>query len=91
MKAKGSYRDNRGALYVDCVECQRGPNGVDKNNLCSAGWHHKRIGQGGCFLGKLLPGIKEPKPITVSVVHQPQPEQINFTCDFNNSGDSKKK
>jgi hypothetical protein len=56
-KAKHSKKDTRGALYVDCSECDRGGNGtaVDK---CSCGWKVKRPKNGGCFLGTLLPGLE---------------------------------
>ena len=32
-----SFFDNKGKLYVDCTECERGANGSDKGK-CSAGW-----------------------------------------------------
>ena len=56
-KAKYSKRDTRGALYVDCVECNRGGNGNDKDK-CSAGWRTKKGNKGGCFLGELIEGLE---------------------------------
>lgn len=53
IKPKGSYRDSKGKLYVDCAECERGGNGSDEDK-CSAGWQHKRIKRGGCFSGQLM-------------------------------------
>jgi len=55
MKPKGSFKDSRGHLYVDCAECQRGGKG---DQDCSAGWQHKRIKKGGCFSGILLDKYK---------------------------------
>ena len=55
MKPKGSFKDSRGYLYVDCAECQRGGKG---DQDCSAGWQHKRIKKGGCFSGMLLEKFK---------------------------------
>ncbi|NOR71603.1 MAG: hypothetical protein GQ532_18270 [Methylomarinum sp.] len=54
--AKYSEYDNRGNLYVDCSECDRGANGTDKDK-CAAG-KYKRGNKGGCFLGTLLPELK---------------------------------
>lgn len=51
MKPKSSGLDNKGKMYVDCAECQRGGNG-DKD--CSAGANHKKNHKGMCFCGKLL-------------------------------------
>ena len=50
---RGSFKDSRGYLYVNCAECQRGGNG-DRD--CSAGWKKKRVDRGGCgcFAGQLL-------------------------------------
>lgn len=53
VKPKGSFKDSRGMLFVDCAECERGGNGSDKDK-CSAGWRHKRIKHGGCFIGQLM-------------------------------------
>ena len=50
-----SFYDRNMKLYVDCTECERGINGVDKDK-CSAGWKHKRPGLG-CFCGTLIKGI----------------------------------
>lgn len=51
MRPKSSGLDNKGNLYVDCAECQRGGNG-DKS--CSVGAKHKEIYKGMCFSGQLL-------------------------------------
>jgi hypothetical protein len=53
-----SEPDNRGMIYVDCTECERGANGSDKDK-CSAGWRYKKGGMGGCFAGTLTPEIAE--------------------------------
>jgi len=53
LRPKGSFRDCRGKLFVDCAECERGGNGSDKDK-CSAGWRTKRIKKGGCFIGQLM-------------------------------------
>ena len=58
-KARFSERDNKGKLYVDCSECNRGGNGKEKD-LCSCGWKIKTGRRGGCFLGTLLPGLEMP-------------------------------
>ena len=55
--AKYSFEDTRGALYVDCSECERGGNGSDKDK-CACGWKVKRGKQGGCFMGTLLDGLE---------------------------------
>lgn len=55
-KVKYSERDSRGALYVDCTECNRGANGDDPDK-CSAGYKHKKGNKGGCFLGTLIDGL----------------------------------
>lgn len=57
MKTKYSKRDTRGALFVDCAECNRGGNGNDKDK-CSSGWRTKKGNKGGCFLGELIEGLK---------------------------------
>ena len=57
MKAKFSERDNRGALYVDCTECERGSNGSDKDK-CSAGFRYKKGHRGGCYIGTLIAGLE---------------------------------
>jgi hypothetical protein len=53
-----SFYDNKGKLYVDCSECNRGGNGdvVDK---CSCGSEIKKSKGLGCFLGDLLKTIDE--------------------------------
>lgn len=56
-KAKYSERDNKGKLFVDCAECERGGNGRDQDK-CSSGWRHKKGGKGGCFMGTLLAGLE---------------------------------
>ena len=48
--------DTRGALSVDCSECERGGNG-DKS--CSSGWKTTKQFKGSCFSGTPLPAIKE--------------------------------
>jgi len=58
LKAKSSFKDKRGILYVDCAECERGGNGSDPDK-CSSGWKVKKVRQGGCFSGQLLKNITE--------------------------------
>ncbi|MCM0081807.1 hypothetical protein L4X63_09420 [Geomonas sp. Red32] len=58
-KAKHSFRDAKGKLYVDCSECRRGGNGMAADR-CSAGWKVKRGKKGGCFLGELTVGLEVP-------------------------------
>ncbi|MFZ5760974.1 MAG: hypothetical protein ACOY32_15265 [Thermodesulfobacteriota bacterium] len=48
--------DDRGKLYVDCAECDRGGNGTAKDK-CACGWRTKKGLHGGCFMGELLPGL----------------------------------
>jgi len=36
MRAKHSYREKKGLLWIACSECDRGGNGAD-NDKCSAG------------------------------------------------------
>lgn len=55
-KAKYSFYDSKGKLYVDCSECNRGGKGADKDK-CSYGWRVKRGKQGGCFAGTLIEGL----------------------------------
>lgn len=57
MKAKYSSKDTRGALYVDCSECERGGNGSAEDK-CAAGWKHTKGRKGGCFMGTLLKGLE---------------------------------
>jgi len=57
MKAKYSKKDTRGALQVDCSECERGGNGSDKDK-CSCGWKIKKGNKGGCFCGTLLSNLE---------------------------------
>lgn len=56
-KAKYSFKDNKGKLYIDCIECERGAKGNDKDK-CSAGWRYKKGGHGGCFIGTLIEGLE---------------------------------
>lgn len=51
IKPKGSFKDSKGKLCVDCAECQRGGNG---DQDCGAGCGHKRIKKGSCFSGQLM-------------------------------------
>jgi hypothetical protein len=53
MKKVASFYDNKGKLYVDCTECERGINGSDVDK-CSAGWRIKRPRHGGCFIGTII-------------------------------------
>jgi len=55
-KAKYSKRDTRGALYVDCSECDSGGNGKAQDK-CACAWKERRGGKGGCFSGTLRPGL----------------------------------
>ncbi len=55
-KTKYSKKDSRGMLYVDCSECTRGGNGIDKDK-CACGWRTKRGDKGGCFSGILMPEL----------------------------------
>lgn len=48
-----SFYDNKGKLYVDCTECERGKNGNDEDK-CSAGWRIKKPKSGGCFIGTIM-------------------------------------
>ena len=52
-KAIYSEKDSRGMLSVDCIECERGRNGNDKDK-CSAGFKHKKGHRGSCFSGELI-------------------------------------
>ena len=56
MKKVHSFYDNKGKLYVDCTECNRGANGNDVDK-CSAGWRYKKPNQSGCFIGDIMPDI----------------------------------
>lgn len=56
-QAKYSMRDDKGKLFVDCSECDRGGNGAAKDK-CACGWRTKKGLQGGCFMGDLLPGME---------------------------------
>jgi hypothetical protein len=55
-KKVASFYDNKGKLYVDCTECERGHNGSDEDK-CSAGWRFKKSHMGGCFIGTVMPDI----------------------------------
>lgn len=51
-KAKHSFKDKNGALWVACSECNRGANGAAD---CSCGANAgKRFCNLGCFCGELL-------------------------------------
>lgn len=56
MKAKHSKTDDKGHVYVDCSECDRGGNGQAKDK-CACGWKVKRAKRGGCYLGTLRDGL----------------------------------
>lgn len=56
MKKVASFYDNKGKLYVDCTECERGNNGSD-DDKCSAGFRIKKPEMGGCFIGDIIPTI----------------------------------
>ncbi len=56
MKPKSSTLDTRGNWFVDCAECKRGGKG---DQSCSSGGNMKKIRQGGCFSGALLPKFQE--------------------------------
>lgn len=45
--------DNKGKLYIDCSECNRGGNGQDEEK-CSCGWQIKNPNRGGCYIGDLM-------------------------------------
>lgn len=51
-----SVYDSRGALHVDCSECNRGGNGSDPDK-CACGHKYKKGGRGGCFIGTLLGSV----------------------------------
>lgn len=51
-----SFYDNKGKLYIDCTECNRGVNGDDIDK-CSAGVRIKKPQMGGCFIGDILPTV----------------------------------
>jgi hypothetical protein len=53
-----SQRDSRGVIFVDCSECERGANGSEKDKY-SCGWRTKKGGKGGCFMGTLIPSVRE--------------------------------
>jgi hypothetical protein len=55
-RAQYSYKDDKGHLFVDCAECNRGGNGIDSDK-CACGWKIKRSKKLGCFLGELLDGL----------------------------------
>lgn len=57
-KAKHSFKDTKGLLWVACSECERGGNGSDPDK-CSCGWRVKRFNGLGCFgKGTLLKGLE---------------------------------
>ena len=47
-----SFYDNKGMLFIDCSECERGGNGSDIDK-CSFGWKVKKTNKGGCFIGTI--------------------------------------
>ncbi len=59
-KAKFSNRDDKGRLYVDCSECERGGNGSDIDK-CASGWRTRKGRKGGCFSGTLMAGLEVEK------------------------------
>ena len=56
-KAKYSFKDYRGVLWVACIECTRGYNGLYEDK-CSCGQKKKYFAGSGCFNGKLLEGME---------------------------------
>ena len=57
IKAKHSFRDNKGMLRVACSECERGGNGSDVDK-CSCGFKAKKFNGSGCFIGTLMEKYK---------------------------------
>lgn len=56
-EAKYSFYDTKGIKFIDCVECERGFYGNDKDK-CSCGHKIKKGHQGYCALGTLLEGLE---------------------------------
>lgn len=56
MKAKHSFKDKDGRLWVACCECNRGGNG---DGSCACGYKKKRFDGLGCFSGELLDKYEE--------------------------------
>lgn len=52
-----SFKDNKGKLWVACLECERGGNGSDKDK-CSSGFRVKKFNGLGCFIGTLMEKYK---------------------------------
>jgi len=57
-KAKYSFNDRRGKLFVDCAECKKGGNAAPGGDKCACGWNVKQGRMGGCFMGHLLDGLQ---------------------------------
>lgn len=53
MKKVASFFDNKGKLYVDYAECERG----SAQDKCSAGMRVKNPKMGGCFIGEIISSI----------------------------------
>lgn len=53
-----SEYDDKGELYVDCTECERGRRGSDEDK-CSFGFKVKKHHVYGCFSGHLLKSLKK--------------------------------
>jgi len=51
-----SFYDNKGKLYVDCTECERGFYGSDEDK-CSCGFKTKKPNNGGCFIGTIINSV----------------------------------
>lgn len=66
--------DNRGRVYVDCTECERGVNGQSDSDKCSCGWQRKRPGMG-CFCGDLLPQYIEEARKKIVELQAKSPEE----------------
>lgn len=56
MKAKHSFKDKDGRLWVACCECNRVGNG---DGSCACGCKKKRFNGLGCFCGELLDKYEE--------------------------------
>jgi hypothetical protein len=57
MKAKYSEKGSKGVIWVDCIECKRGPKGSGKDK-CSAGVDVKKGGRWCCASGTLIDGLE---------------------------------
>jgi len=57
-KAKYSFRDKGGNLFVNCAECENGGNGSAEVK-CTYGWNVKRGSANlGCYKGELRNGLE---------------------------------